>query len=405
MACQYVPASDRFASGLLSYLDCQAATLGAQGYGALAAPGSTASVLLLTLLTVLFALIGYRMLLGEAPTLREGVFTFVKIGIVLALATGWPAYQTLIYDVVFRAPGELAAEIGGASGLPGTTGGIASRLDGVDQGLRTLSIYGVGIPVIDPNVGVPQVEPQLWAGFDTFALGASRIVFIGTAAGGFGLVRIAAGFLLALGPLFIAFLLFAGTRGLFEGWLRALIGAALGALVATILLSIELALFEPWVAELVARRAANEAITGVPAALFATMLVFAGILLGLLVVATRVASGLRFPQSVPLVHHDQRRDTATSERLSETYSVNPSFASPLESRSRAAGIADAVSIMQRRDEAVLMIVTANTENRSGSSSAISPPSATTGTEPIGQRFRRRTATRISASNRVRDRRA
>jgi type IV secretion system protein VirB6 len=296
MACQYVPASERFASGLFAYLDCQAATLGAQGYGALATPGSPVSVLLLALLTIFIALTGYRMLLGDTPTLREGVLAFVKIGTVLALATSWPAYQVLIYDVALRAPGELAAGIGGASGLPGTTGDLAARLDAVDQGFRTLSIYGVGVPVTDPNVGgLSPVEPQLWAGFDTFALGASRIVFIAAAAASFGLARLAAGFLLALGPLFIAFLLFAGTRGLFEGWLRALIGAALGALVATIALSVELALLEPWLANLVVRRAGNEAITGVPATLLAATLVFAAMLAGILFVAARVGAGLRLP--------------------------------------------------------------------------------------------------------------
>ena len=70
-------------------------------------------------------------------------------------------------------------------------------------------------------------------------------------------MRLVAGLLLALGPFFIAFLLFDGTRGLFEGWLRVLGGAALGALGTAIVLGVELALLEPWLADLLACRLAG----------------------------------------------------------------------------------------------------------------------------------------------------
>src|SRR3546814_2571797 len=93
--------------------------MAAEGCRALAAPGSTASILLTVLITLLIAFIGYRMLLGQTPTIREGVLTFVKIGLVLTLATSWPAYQALVYDIILRAPAELASTIGGAAGLPG----------------------------------------------------------------------------------------------------------------------------------------------------------------------------------------------------------------------------------------------------------------------------------------------
>ena len=56
---------DRFAPGLIGYLDCQAQTIGAQGYSALAAPGSPVSLLLTALVTLFIAFIGYRMLLGQ----------------------------------------------------------------------------------------------------------------------------------------------------------------------------------------------------------------------------------------------------------------------------------------------------------------------------------------------------
>src|SRR3546814_18149850 len=84
------------------------------------------------------------MLLGQTPTIREGVLTFVKIGLVLTLATSWPAYQALVYDIILRAPAELASTIGGAAGLPGSGGGLVARIDGVDPALKVLDIEGGG---------------------------------------------------------------------------------------------------------------------------------------------------------------------------------------------------------------------------------------------------------------------
>src|SRR3546814_8627263 len=61
----------------------------------------------------------------------------------------------------------------------------------------------------------------------------------------FAIVRIAAALLLALAPLFVAFLLFDGTRRLFEGWAKALIATALGSLAIAVAVGIELAFVEP----------------------------------------------------------------------------------------------------------------------------------------------------------------
>src|SRR3546814_1016853 len=142
--CDSIPSPESFAPSVLTFLDCQAQAIGAGGYAALAAPGSTASVLLTGMVTLLIALLGYRMLLGYTPTVREGVLTFVKIGLVLLLATSWPAYQILVYDIILRVPAELAATIGGAASLPGSGGGLVDRIAAVDQALKMLAIEGVG---------------------------------------------------------------------------------------------------------------------------------------------------------------------------------------------------------------------------------------------------------------------
>src|SRR3546814_1507404 len=67
---------------------------------------------------------------------------------------------------------------------------------------------------------MPSVAPPPFLGFDSFALGFARVIFLVSTIASFAIVRIAAALLLALAPLFVAFLLFDGTRGLFEGWAK-----------------------------------------------------------------------------------------------------------------------------------------------------------------------------------------
>ncbi|HYD36312.1 MAG TPA: type IV secretion system protein, partial [Allosphingosinicella sp.] len=304
MACAPIPTDGRFLSGMLDFLDCQAQSIGAEGYRALAAPGSTLSLLLLGFLTLFVALYGYRMLLGQTPGIRDGVVALVKIGVVLALATGWTAYRTLVYDVAFHGPAEVAAEIGRPTGLPGAGGGLVVRLNSVDRSMVELGALGPGDPITGGAV-TPAAEPgqpplptaaaRRSSAYDGLALGGARILFLAGAIGALAAVRLIAGLMLALGPFFLAFLLFDSTRGLFEGWLRVLGGAALGALGAGIVLGVELAMLEPWLSYLIALRLAGQPIIGVPVELFVTTLVFALALVAVLIAAARTAYGLRLP--------------------------------------------------------------------------------------------------------------
>ena len=214
MACQSLPATS-FIGGVIDFVDCQAQAIGSGGYQALAAPGSTLSLLLTGLLTLFVALFGYRMLLGHTPGMRDGVLALVKVGIVLALALSWPTYRTLVYDIALKGPAELAGEIGSPATLPGANGGLVARLDNADRFLVALAILGPGEIPVAQQASQPQAAPPPMAGFDALALGGSRMMFLSAAIAALASVRLIAGLMLALGPFFIAFLLFDGTRGLF----------------------------------------------------------------------------------------------------------------------------------------------------------------------------------------------
>ena len=400
MACPALPASS-FLGGLIDFVDCQAQAIGAGGYQALSAPGSTLSVVLTGLLTLFVALFGYRMLFGHAPGVRDGVLALAKIGIVLALALSWPAYRALIYDVALRGPAELAADIGAPAGLPGAHGGLVARLDNADRFFVALAALGPGDVDAAARASPPlQIAPPPAAGFDALALGGSRMLFLSSALAALAAVRMIAGLLLALGPFFFAFLLFDATRGLFEGWLRVLSGAAIGALGTAVVLGVELALLEPWLADLFARRTAEIAIPGAPVELLVVTFVFALVLVAILAASARVAYGFRMPAAWRSATAHLASNLRAAELQLAPAGAAASAVTPAVDRSRAAMVADAVAATQRR-EGASTVVAATFET--GSSARPAPRHGLAGDvadappPPLGQSFRRRTATRHSAS--------
>ncbi|NIJ18697.1 type IV secretion system protein VirB6 [Sphingomonas naasensis] len=401
---------DLFLQSVLGFVDCQAQSIGTAAYQTLAAPGSPLSLFLTGLLTLFIAFVGYRMLMGEVPGVRDGVLALVKIGVVLALAVSWPVYRTLFYDTALHGPAELVAQVGAPAGVPGADGGLVTRLELVDDALLELGRLELAptnnsgeVRVVDGRevvVPPPSREPQTI--FGTSALGTARWVFLTATIACFASVRLLAGLLLALGPFFIAFLLFEGTRGLFEGWIRALGAAALGAVAVTLLLGVELALLEPWLAELIARRGATLPIGGAPTELLVVMTAFALALVAGLGMAARVAVAFRMPSTWRNLSSRLVANLRAGDRLHVPLAQRHGQA-PAEQLSRAAAVAEAVVHAQRREAMA---------GAAAGIAGIAPQSATTRTGardlpvaapvPLGQSHRRRTQGRVSASASRRD---
>ncbi|URW74904.1 type IV secretion system protein [Sphingomonas donggukensis] len=425
--CPGLAYGDAFVGGALTGIDCQARAIAAFGYQALAAPGSSVMLVVTGLLTLFVALFGYRLMLGETPGVRDGVVAIAKIGIVLALATSWATYRTLAYDVVLGAPAELVASVGGAAGLPGTTGGMAERLGLVDQGLAQLNDLGVGRKdsgeqvmrvrnIGGRNETVVESAQQPVGVVEPIALALARAVFLLGAVGSLVVVRLVAAILLALGPVFVAFLLFDATRGWFAGWLRGLSAAMIGAFGVALVLGVELALVEPWLAGLVARRVADESISGAPVELLAAMLVFAVTILGVLAAAARVAGGFRLPDAWSQAPARWAGDV--ERQLAERRPATAPATDPAADRPRAAAVADAVIATQRREAAVAAALAGRgARGSSGGAPAASDapdparlpaaaalardtPGATA--PPLGHGLGRRTRNRVSASAGRRD---
>lgn len=392
--CDTPQQSSGFVSSMVRFVDCQAEALGSAPYQALAAPGSTLSIVLTGFLTIFIALIGYNLLLGRSFTVRSATLAAVKIGAVFALATSWPAYRTLVYDLVTDGPAQIVSDIGRPAAVPGSDGSLLQRLDLADGAMVQLAILGPGNTVVART----DIAPPPFGGFDAFALGGARILFLLTATAGLGVVRIIAGLMLALGPFFIAFVLFDSTRSLFEGWVRVLAGAALAAVGVALALGLQLALIEPWLAGVLARRLAGEALPSVPVELLVVTSMFALTVLAVLAACLWLARAFRM---APLAGYAGERPDRVPSTARQEQPAGRASAQSQDERTRARAVADVLVSMQRREVGGSGIAGASRVPAlaSGRDAGLTP--ARVAHVPVGRSFRR-ARPRHSASTGKRD---
>jgi type IV secretion system protein VirB6 len=239
----------------------------------------------------------------------------------------------------------------------------------------------------------------------------ARILFLTGAIAAFASVRLIAGLLLALGPLFLLFLLFEGTRGLFEGWLRALAGAALGALATAVILAVELALLEPWLVSIVNERRVGNPTPSVPIELTVMTLVFVLSLLAALVATAKVARGFQLPRPLRLAQLTRSIGSA-SARFAESVGGRDARselplrtarpAEPSDQLSRAMTISNAVAAAQRREASASPPRSVGPANMNAHQASGALPN---GSPAPPRESQRRTKGRVSAGAGRRDNRA
>ncbi len=395
------PAADApLVQGLIGSVDCQVHGLAQAGYAALASPGSPVSMLLTVLMTVYVGFMGYRLVLGRG-SLRIGDATIavVKMALVVALATNWALLETLAYDALFRAP----AELGGL--LLGQLGGEAGR---VDPYVRLQSAYEVlqqASQYFVARAGTHDSALQGGPGFAAFAANVGGLVMLLTSLGAVLACKVVLSLLLALAPLVAGLLLFETTRGLVEGWLKAMIALALLPMIATVGLALELAMMTPSLKALGAMKTAQQfAELDITPAVTVLMLslVFAVVLVAGAIAVSVMAAGLRLPR-------EQSRDQAAPASLGAGQT-----AAPLEPPSRAAHVAAAATALARREEQAAAASSASSatigprrltvvSDRSAPAPSATPASPTAGAAvPLGASYRRPASPRLAASGARRD---
>jgi type IV secretion system protein VirB6 len=255
-----------------------------------------------------------------------------------------------------------------------------------------------------------QNRPRWNPAADAKMLGQARTLYLTGAIAAFASVRIVAGLLLALGPLFVLFLLFDSTRGLFEGWIRGLAGAALGALATTIVLGVQLALLEPWLAFILTQRRFNVATPGVPVEMLVTNLVFALVVIAALAATARVAAGFRIPdrlRAAPGRWVEALRPAAAGAGAMITVPAGGALPSERpDERPRAYALADSVAAAQRRESAgpapaPAQLASFRVGEAAGRTAARDMPAAMAASGHTDG-YRRRTRSRVSAAAGRRD---
>ena len=171
---------------------------------------------------------GYLLITGkiEEPFVT-GIKRIVTLAVVLGAALNLWLYNDVIVDTFFNAPGQLAA-------------GVIGAFDSVDTVDNIIFTGGDAASLLLQKGGLFEGDFSYYiAGFAVYlivGLTAIYVMFL------LALSKIALCILLALGPLFIAFLLFETTKRFFEAWIAQMANYAfvtiLTVLVAALMMSL-----------------------------------------------------------------------------------------------------------------------------------------------------------------------
>ena len=197
---------------------------------------------IVTLATVYVMVWGYLHLTGrlEEPFV-QGLKRLVSLAIILGAALHLWLYNTVIVDTFYRAPAELAGAVVGAGDPVATIDTIWS------QGGAVAGYLWNNGGVFNGDFGYYVAGAIVWV---LMGLVCVYTMFL------IALSSIALSVLLALGPLFIALLLFDATRRFFEAWLAQLANYALITILTVMVAALLLQIVASYAAQTAARGAA-----------------------------------------------------------------------------------------------------------------------------------------------------
>lgn len=203
----------------LRAVDCLASETTAAAFGRLFGGGGALVPALTILLTLYIAFFAVSLLTGHSK-LGISALTprMITLGLVLTFATSWIAYQSVVWNLAIGAPDQIASLLTGARGS--ATQIFADRIDIIFAAIAEVA----GGNASEGAQGAGAAAQGSFSPGNLMWLGA-LLLLLGTV-GVLVTARIALAVLLMLGPVFVVFALFRGTRGLFVGWLRGMVMTA-----------------------------------------------------------------------------------------------------------------------------------------------------------------------------------
>ena len=288
-----LPEHPGLVTGLLADTDCQAFGLVERGYAALSAPGSATATTITSLMVIAVAFFGYQLMLGRGLRLADLTGLALRLGVVIMLAASWSTLQGAAYDTLARAPTRVADQMITALNVPPPLEGVQTALDKIEAasiGWRQRA------GIASPLVGGPPTTAM------TLNLAAFMLTM--TTAGLLVISRVVLALLLALTPVLAGFLLFNATRGLLEGWLRALLAAALVPVGVLTLTAVELAIITPMLDRILAQEAGGNYLAESVTPLGLVTLVFTAAIIASLAALRSIANGIRLARTPAAAQRD-----------------------------------------------------------------------------------------------------
>lgn len=197
-------------SDLLDKIDQATKAYTFDGYNALAQSIEPA---LLLAVTAYIAFLGWSFIAGWSPfNLSQLLKHILKIAIVFAAATQWDVFSLYIYNVLTNGPNEISSILMQAAG---------SSQDSVNSALQ--DAFNQGISIGEQLYQYHSLTTKLTA----IVIWTLNFIVCGIALLELSVAKCGVAITLVLAPLFLAFLLWDGTKGIFQGWLKYAFGFGL----------------------------------------------------------------------------------------------------------------------------------------------------------------------------------
>jgi len=274
----------------LRVVDCMSGEAASFAFSRLFGSSALLGQALTAALTLYIAWYAIGLLTGRTSLSVSGLTPrMMTMGVALTFATSWVAYQSVIWNLLVGAPDQIASLLIGTRGS--ATSLFADRLDTI------FAVVAQAAAATEAAAaGGMQQSSSLASGPDLLWLSA-LLLLLGTV-GVLLVARIALAAMLALGPIFIICGLFEGSRGLFEGWLKAAVMFALTPLLAVLIGGGTIAMLSPMLDSLAA--AGGQVPLRLTTTLFLAAAVYCALMAVCLKIAGTMVAGWRLPFSSSL---------------------------------------------------------------------------------------------------------
>ena len=174
-----------------------------------------------------------------AVTVSSFLRLILRYAIIWGVLTSWPAFDAWFYGIITGMPDDIVRIVVGATGIDEDRYGITIIIERfIDAGIS------IGDMLIE-NISISTIALVLIGIIILFLMliVAAGVILV------IGMSKIGIGVTTAIAPVFLAMLLFNGSKGFFDGWLRLTVGFAVTYLMAMVMLGFLLFVTEETIKE------------------------------------------------------------------------------------------------------------------------------------------------------------